>query len=490
MVTARSLSEAHMQRVLTFLLMVGCAAGQTLSPEVRNFVKVDAPAVALTHVRVIDGTGAAPLQDQTIVLRKGKIESLGAASSAKVPSDARVLDLHDYSVIPGLVGMHDHMFYPMGNVIFGEMGYSFPRLYLAAGVTTIRTTGSIEPYTDLELKKRIDSGAMPGPKMHVTGPYLEGAGSWAPQLHQLSGPEEAVKTVNFWLDQGVDNFKAYMFITRAELGAAIQAAHKRGAKVTGHLCAVNFREAADLGIDDLEHGLFVDTEFLPGKKPDVCPDEPEDPARMAKLDVNSGPLHETIAYLVQHHVAVTSTLPVFEMGSFTGRPTMQKRILDALSPDARSAVLANRVRSSDSAFLRKNYGSDESPLPAAFKKELEFEYAFSKAGGLLLAGLDPTGMGGVIAGFGDQREVELLVEAGFTPVEAIHIATSNGAQYLGELDRIGTIAPGKQADLVVIKGDPSKNIDDIENVDIVFKDGVGYDSDKLIQSVRGIVGSR
>jgi imidazolonepropionase-like amidohydrolase len=486
----RSLSEGYMQRVLTFLLMIGCAAGQTLSPEVRSFVKVDAPAVALTHVRVIDGTGAAPLQDQTIVLRKGKIESLAAASSAKIPTDAQVLDLHDYSVIPGLVGMHDHMFYPMGNVIFGEMGYSFPRLYLAAGVTTIRTTGSIEPYTDLELKKRIDSGVMPGPKMHVTGPYLEGAGSWAPQLHQLSGPDEAVKTVNFWLDQGVDNFKAYMFITRAELGAAIQAAHKRGAKVTGHLCAVNFREAADLGIDDLEHGLFVDTEFLPGKKPDVCPDEPEDPAGMAKLDVNSGPLHETIAYLVQHHVAVTSTLPVFEMGSFTGRPTMQKRILDSLSPDARSAVLANRVRSSDSGFLRKNYGSDESPLPAAFKKELEFEYAFSKAGGLLMAGLDPTGMGGVIAGFGDQREVELLVEAGFTPVEAIHIATYNGAQYLGELERIGTIAPGKQADLVVIKGDPSKKIEDIENVETVFKDGIGYDSDKLIQSVRGIVGSR
>jgi imidazolonepropionase-like amidohydrolase len=486
----RSLSEVHMQTVLTFLLMVGCAAGQTLSPEVRSFVKVDAPVVALTHVRVIDGTGAAPLEDQAIVLRKGKIDSLGAASSAKIPSDAQVLDLHDCTVIPGLVGMHDHMFYPMGNVIFGEMGYSFPRLYLAAGVTTIRTTGSIEPYTDLELKKRIDSGLMPGPKMHVTGPYLEGAGSWAPQLHQLSGPDEAVKTVNFWLDQGVDNFKAYMFITRAELGAAIQAAHKRGAKVTGHLCAVNFREAADLGIDDLEHGLFVDTEFLPGKKPDVCPDEPEDPAGMAKLDVKSGPLHDTIAYLVQHHVAVTSTLPVFEMGSFTGRPTMQKRILDALSPDARSAVLANRVRSSDSGFLRKNYGSDESPLPAAFKKELEFEYAFSKAGGLLLAGLDPTGMGGVIAGFGDQREVELLVEAGFTPVEAIHIATYNGAQYLGELDRIGTIAPGKQADLMVIKGDPSRKIEDIENVEIVFKDGVGYDSDKLIQSVRGIVGSR
>ena len=121
---------------------------------------------------------------------------------------------------------------------------------------------------------------------------------------------------------------------------------------------------------------------------------------------------------------------------------------------------------------------------------MEFEYAFVRAGGLLLAGLDPTGIGGVIAGFGDQREVELLVEAGFSPVEAIHIATANGAQYLGEADRIGTIAAGKQADLVVIKGDPLQKIDDIENVEIVFKDGIGYDSAKLIESVRGMVGSR
>jgi imidazolonepropionase-like amidohydrolase len=466
------------------------AVAQTLSPEVKAFVKVDAPIVALTHVRVIDGTGAPAHEDQTIILSKGKIESVGDASGANVPKDALVIDLHGDSVIPGLVGMHDHIFYPMGNGIFGEMGYSFPRLYLAGGVTTVRTTGSLEPYTDLELKKTIDAGATPGPKMHVTGPYLEGKGSWALQMHQLAGPEDAVKTVNFWLDQGVDNFKAYMFITRAELGAAIQAAHKRGAKVTGHLCSVGFREAADLGIDDLEHGLFVDTEFMSGKKLDQCPEAGEDPVGMAKLDVNSGPLHDTIAYLVQHHVAVTSTLPVFEMGSFPGRPTMQHRVLDALTPEAQTAVLRNRVRYSDDGVLKKRYGADGSPLPAAFKKELEFEYAFSKAGGLLLAGLDPTGMGGVIAGFGDQREVELLVEAGFTPLEAIHIATSNGAQYLGELDRIGTIAPGKQADLIVIKGDPSKKIEDIENVETVFKDGIGYDSSKLIESVRGVVGSR
>lgn len=471
------------------LSCVTLANAQTLSPDVQAFVKVKGPLVALMHVRVVDGTGGPAREDQTVLINKDKIQSLGSSASLTVPQDAQVLDLKGYTVLPGLVGMHDHMFYPVAPISFGEMAYSFPRLYLAGGVTTIRTTGSLEPYTDLEIRKAIAAGTMPGPKMHVTGPYLEGAGSWALQLHQLTGPEDATRTVNYWLDEGVNDFKAYMFITHDELAAAIAAAHKRGAKVTGHLCTVGFREAAALGIDDLEHGLFVDSEFTPGWKPGECKDE-EDPLLMAKLDINSGPVHDMILDLVQKHVAVTSTLPVFEMGSFPGRPTLQPRVLDSLAPDARALLLERRVRSSDTAAIRKRYGTDESPWPAAFKKEMEFEYAFAKAGGLLLAGLDPTGMGGVLAGFGDQREVELLVEAGFTPLEAIHIATSNGAQYLGESDRIGTLAAGKQADLVVVKGDPSRKIEDIENVETVFKDGVGYDSAKLIESVRGVVGTR
>ena len=474
-----------------FCVAVGSlASAQSRSPQVQPFIKVDAPVAALTHVRVIDGTGAPAREDQIVLISKGKIQSVSSAASTDIPKDAQVLDLHGDSVIPGLVGMHDHMFYPVGPGLFGEMAFSFPRLYLAGGVTTIRTTGSLEPYTDLELKKKIDAGEMPGPKIHVTGPYLEGAGSWAVQMHQLTGPEDATRMVNYWLDEGVDNFKAYMFITPEELSAAVTAAHKRGAKVTRHLCSIGFRQAADLGIDDLEHGLFVDTEFFPWKKPNECVDTPKDPGFMATLDVNSGPLHDMILYLVQKHVAVTSTLPVFEMGSFSGRSVLQQRVLDALSPDARTAWLNNRVRSSDDAAIRKEFGTDTSPWPAAYKKELEFEYAFSKAGGLLLAGEDPTGMGGVLAGFGDQREVELLVEAGFTPLEAIHTATANGAQFLGEADRIGTIVAGKQADLVVIKRDPSQEIEDIEKVEIVFKDGVGYDSAKLIDSVRGSVGSR
>ncbi len=132
----------------------------------------------------------------------------------------------------------------------------------------------------------------------------------------------------------------------------------------------------------------------------------------------------------------------------------------------------------------------DSPVTALVRKEMDFELAFVRAGGVLLAGPDPTGNGGVLPGFGDQREVELLVEAGFTPLEAIHIATENGAVFLGRQEQVGTLAQGKQADIVLVKGDPSKHIEDIENIETVFKAGIGYDPQKLLDSVRGQVGIR
>jgi imidazolonepropionase-like amidohydrolase len=473
------------------LMAVPFGYGQALSPDVRPYVKVDAPVVALTHVRVIDGTGAPARENQAIILRQGKIESVGTAA---IPKDAQVLDLPGYTVIPGLVGMHNHLFYmaslnrddkgrayPPG-ILVNEIAFTGPRLYLAGGVTTMRTTGSNEPYTDFNVKKQVDAGGMPGPKMDVTGPYLEGPGALFAQMHELTGADDARRLVDYWADEGATSFKAYMDITHDELAAAIQEAHKRGFKLTGHLCSVGYREAAALGIDDLEHGpIYADSEFVPGKQPDKCPGGQKIAESWSDLDIGSPRVQDMIHDLIAHHVAVTSTLPVLELG-IPGRPVLQQRVLDAMAPDSRISYLAQRART------QATPGTP--PREMLFKKEMQFEYAFAKAGGLLLAGPDPTGMGGTLPGFGDQREVELLVEAGFTPLEAIHIATENGAQYLGRTSQIGTIAPGKQADLVVIKGDPSKNVNDIENVEIVFKDGVGYDSAKLIESVRGQVGMR
>ena len=460
-----------------------CQAGSKLSPQVHDFVKEDAPLIALTHVRVIDGTGAAPRADQTVIIENGKIAAIGD-SITRIPDGAKRLDLSGRTLIPGLVGMHDHMYYPAPGgapPLYPEHAASFPRLYLAGGVTSIRTTGSVEPYTDLELKRAIDQGQMAGPKMHVTGPYLEGPGAYTLQMHQLKDAEEARRTVEFWIAEGVTSFKAYMNITPDELGAAVKAAHAHGIKVTGHLCSVGFREAAALGIDDLEHGLLVDTEFFPDKKPGICPDASAAEKSLLTLDVAGNPLQEMIKDLVAHHVAITSTLPVFET-LVPNRAPLDARVLDAMLPETKIAYLKTRSRISDTAA--------ESEWPALFKKELEFEHEFAKRGGLLLAGLDPTGYGGVIAGFGDQREVELLVEAGFTPLEAIHVATSNGAEFLGELDKIGTLAAGKAADIVVIQGDPSAKIKEIEKVELVFKDGVAYDAAKLIESAKGQVGLR
>jgi imidazolonepropionase-like amidohydrolase len=464
-------------------------AAAALSPLVKSFVTHDAPVFALTHVKVIDGTGAPPLEDQTIVVDHGRIQTIGPAATTAAPAGAKVMALSGYTVIPGLVGMHDHLVYPIDFAsargpdalpLYGEMGFSFPRLYLACGVTSIRTTGSLDAYTDLELKKWVDEGRLPGPKMHITGPYLEGVGAYTPQMHELSGADDARRMVEYWADEGVTSFKAYMNITRAELAAAIEAAHKRGIKVTGHLCSIGFREAAALGIDDLEHGLLVDTEFVPDKKPDVCPSGKAASESLTKLNLESAPAQEMIRDLVQHHVAVTSTLPVFE--TFLPKQShLDERVLDVLAPEARLDYLTSRTRA------EQRTGSS---FPEEFKRELQFERDFVKAGGLLLAGEDPTGYGGVLAGFGDQREVELLVEAGFTPVEAIHIASANGAEFLGESDHIGTLGPGKQADMVVIHGDPATHIADIEKVETVFKDGVGYDSARLINSVRGAVGRR
>ena len=477
--------------LLGSLLVAATAVAQTQpSSDAAPFVSVDASVFVLSHVRVIDGTGAAPKEDQTVVVANGKIQTIGPAASAQIPQGAQRLELSGYTVIPGLVGMHNHLYYTDSisvqvaggkigepGLFVAEIPYTAPRLYLAAGVTTMRTTGSLEPYTDLKVKSRIDANLMPGPAIDATAPYLEGAPTRFAQMHELSGPDDAKRMVDYWAAEGMTSFKAYMNITREELGVAIKQAHAHNLKLTGHLCSVTWPEAIALGIDDFEHGpVFADTEFVADKKPDACPQAGS--SSWSKQDVNGAQVQELIRNLVSHHVAVTSTLPVFEAGA-PGRPKLQRRTLDAMSAESAQSYLTARA----SVPL-------DSPMTSLMRKEMDFEVAFAKAGGLLLAGPDPTGNGGVLPGFGDQREVELLVEAGFTPVEAIHIATENGAIYLGRQDRIGTLAPGKQADLVLINGDPSKNIDEIENVETVFKSGVGYDSKKLIDSVRGQVGIR
>ena len=448
----------------------------TISANVRTFVAIDTPIVVLTHARLIDGTGAAPRNDQTVIIRDGRISQIGASSAIAVPAGAAVLDLTGKSLIPGLVMVHEHLFYPTGPGVYANLAESFTRLYLAGGVTSMRTGGNLNGFGDIGIKRDIDAGRKAGPWIDATAPYLEGPGLGLDQVHELTGVDDARRMVNFWADAGATSFKAYMHITRAELGAAIEEAHKRGLKVTGHLCSVTFREAAALGIDDLEHGFFVSTDFVADKQPDQCPGQSAGQRAFAAVDANGDAVRSLIADLVKSHVAITSTLTVFETG-VPGRPLPPG--LDVLDPLLRAQ------------FEQRKAVIDTNTTAAArtlFPKARAMEVAFSRAGGLLIAGTDPTGFGGVIPGYSNQRELELLVEGGFTPLEAIRIGTLNGATFLRRANRAGSIAVGKDADLVVIGGDPSSRISDVRNVEIVFKHGIGYDPTKLIQSVKGKVG--
>ena len=465
---------------LTLLLSTAAAtlaisAQSQFSDSVRAFIKVDAPTVALTNVRVIDGTGAPARAAQTLVIRAGSIAEMGDGARVRPPEGSMILDLAGRSVMPGLVMVHEHLFYPTGPGVYGALGESFIRLYLAGGVTTMRTGGNMNGFMDLRLKQLIDSGQRAGPAIDATAPYLNGPNTFT-QLRELKGPDDARRQVAYWADEGASSFKAYMNIRRDELASAIKEAHKRGLKVTGHLCSVTYSEAADLGIDNLEHGFLAATDFVPDKKPDVCPGQARGQQTVADLDVNGEPFKRVVRKLIDRHVALTSTLTVFEL-STPGRPMPPG--LEVLLPQLKEDFVQRYTRTA---------ANKESVYTKLFPKALGLEHAFARSGGMLIAGTDPTGGGGVIPGYSNQRQLELLVEAGFTPLEAISIGTLNGARFLGREAKVGTIAVGKQADLVVVNGDPSATIGDVRNVEIVFKQGIGFDPAKLIDSVKGKVG--
>lgn len=446
-----------------------------LSDNVKQYVRTSAPLVALTNARVIDGTGQPAREGQTVVIRDGVIAQLGDSGSVSPPPGAEVMDLAGKSVIPGLVMVHEHLYYPTGPGVYGQLGESFTRLYLAGGVTTMRTGGNMNGYMDINLKRAIEAGRKPGPEIDATAPYVNGANQFQQMTH-VTDADEARRHVAYWAEQGATSVKAYMQISRAALAASIDEAHKRGMKVTGHLCSVTYSEAADLGIDNLEHSFLASTDFVDDKKPDECPGQGSGQQSIAALDPNGAAFKGLVKKLIDKRVALTSTLTVFE--TFTpGRPLPPG--LDVLTPQLKQQFLDTHTRVSQ---------NKQSTYIQLFPKAMALELQFARAGGLLVAGTDPTGSGGVIPGYSNQRQIELLVDAGFTPLEAINIATLNGAKYLGREKTIGTIAVGKQADLVIINGDPTTNIANIRQVDTVFRQGVAYDPAKLIASVAGRVG--
>ncbi len=470
----------HILVTIVLLIVAFPVVGQStdFDPSVQEFISVSDDTFALRGVVVIDGTASPAAENQTVVVDGGRIAAVGPVGDVSIPDGATVYDLPGHTLIPGMVGLHNHTFY-MTSKRSLQLNRSAPRLYLASGVTTIRTTGSNAPYSEINLNAAIAAGNEAGPDIFSTGPYMTG-GSGMSTMTRLDGPEDARRVVRYWAEEGVTWFKAYTLISREELGAAIDEAHKLGVKVTAHLCSVTYQEAVALGIDNLEHGLFANTDYASNKVPDQCP--PGFRTEFPDLDLDSPEVRKTFQMMIDNDVAMTSTLAVYEM-YVPNRPPLEERVLDAMSPDVREEYLTTR---SQIAAM-----GDQAPFTEAiFRKGQDYEYAFYKAGGLLASGVDPTGYGGALPGFGDQRNYELLREAGFTAEETVQIISANGAKVLDIFDEVGTITPGKRADLVLIDGDIVNMPAEIRNVVTVFKNGVGFDSASLIESVSGEVGVR
>ena len=438
-----------------------------------SYVAVDAETMALRGVTVLDGTGGPALRNQTVVITGNRIAAVGYAEQVDVPEGAEVLELSGHTLVPGMVGLHNHLYYTAAGGRAAQLTYSAPRLYLGSGVTTVRTTGSRQPFAEINLREEIEKGNVPGPRIHITAPYIT-AGGGVSTMTMLESPEQARRFVRYWAAEGATWLKAYTNIRSDELGAAIDEAHQQGIKVTGHLCSISFTEAVALGIDNIEHGLPTNSDYSPDRAKDECPSGLL--ASATQVDIASPEVAETFGAMIEAGVPMTSTLAVYEL-FFQGRPVQDQRTLDAMAPAVREDYLASKAQ------------IDETGYPVEWlKNAMAYEKAFHDAGGILTAGVDPTGNGGALPGYGDQRNYELLIEAGFSPADAVKVLSANGARVLDVFDDLGTVEVGKIADLVVMSGDLTAAPSVVRNVVLVFKDGVGYDSPKMLEDVRGRVG--
>lgn len=447
------------------------------------YIAYDQSRILIHDVRLIDGTGSPPRDHMSVLIERGRITGLLHAGEIGGIADVAavtVLDGAGMTVLPGLVLMHEHMYYPTGETNYAEMVYSFPRLYLAGGVTTARTAGTMAPYADLNLRDEIAADRVPGPDLDVTAPYLGGPRERSIlKMNVLDGVADAERMVNYWADEGVTSYKAYTDITRAELARVVELAHARGQRVTGHLCAVSYREAADAGIDNIEHGFFVAPDFVADRSQDVCPSNERIDAALVAVDPDGPEAGALIQYLIDRDVVLTSTLTIFETVT-PGRPKAPEAALRLLLPKVREDYEARWARVQNNARFR--------PLALLFPIMMRMERRYAEMGGRLVAGTDPTGYGGVIPGWSSKRQLQLMVEAGFTFPEALRIATLEGARFLHRDGEVGSIEIGKRADLILVRGNPAENPAALDDMPIVFKNGVGYDTQAIFDSLQATVG--
>ncbi|GHM99274.1 hypothetical protein WSM22_07640 [Cytophagales bacterium WSM2-2] len=466
--------------ILIILFLPGFKiSAQTFTDNSKRFVSYQQESFAVTNAILIDGKGAAPQSAMTIIVKNGKITDVGPSDKTTVPSGMQIIDAKGKSVIPGFVMLHEHIFYTKlfeneFNVV--NMTNTFPRMYLAGGVTTMRTAGSVSPHTDLNINRMIKDGKMVGPKMDVTGPFIERVSTTSiPQLPILANDQQPGATIDYWADQGSTSFKVYMHITKSDLKQVVDRAHAHTMKVTGHLCSVTYNEASEIGIDNLEHGFMASSDFVSGKQSDIC-DAFKQRSSLMALNKDDERMTTLMKTLIQRGVSITTTPAVFAPS------TDYEMVLGggeaALHPDLLKDLKARYDRS---------VGRDSSQKKL-FEKELYWIKKFYDMGGKLVVGTDPTGSGRTIAGYSNLWSLEILVKAGFSLPQAVMLCTLKGAEYLKRDKEVGSIEKGKAADFILIDGDLTANVNNIRKIQWVFKDGIGYDSKTIFESVKGKVG--
>ncbi len=442
-----------------------------LSRDLQKHVEHDENIIALTHANLIDGTGNPIKENHTLLIINGQFEAVGKDHEITVPKNAEVIDCSGKTIIPGIVGMHNHLHIPQ--IPFtGEVA---AKLYLASGVTTIQTCGSASTAKEIQLSKQIEKGLVIGPDIITSGPYFTGAGG-NPNMIIPRDDDQIRDTIAYWTKRGVRWFKVYRNTSPKDLETIILEAHRHNAKVTGHLCSVTFEEAANMGIDGIEHGLNSTSDFRNDKTYGICNGSRD---YIDTLDITSETVKSLVQLMVEKNVFMTSTLAIYE-ASIAGRAFADQRTLDAMSP-----FLMDQYKDRRDRFDSAN--PEDAIRENRLKRIMAFEHRFFKMDGTLTAGVDPGRH--VLPGFGDQRNFELLIEASFTAEEAIKIMTKNGADVLSKTN-IGSIEQGKRADFVILNGNLKENPSVIRNVDMVFKKGYRHNPKSILKEVRGKFGER
>ena len=437
-----------------------------INQNVLKYVKYKSDVIALTNATVFDGKGNVAEENQTLIIVNGYFQAIGKSSEIDIPKGAIIINLKGKTIIPGIVGVHNHLHIPG----FPFVGETAAKLYLASGVTTIQTCGSASPEQDVELSNKIKKGESLGPNILTSGPFFTGKGG-NPNMIIPQNERQIKDTIAYWTKKGVRWFKVYRNTTPSDLEIIIKEAHKQNAKVTGHLCSITFEQATKLGIDGIEHGLNSTSDFRKNKTFGICDGSRE---YMDELDIKSEEVRRLQQLMINNNVFLTSTLAIYE-SSVPHRAFADERTIRVMSPFLN---LEYQER-------RKDYNAQKSKekiREKRLKRIMEFEYQFFRMGGTLTAGVDAGRH--VVPGFGDQRNFELLREAGFKTEEAIKIMTSNGAEILSK-SKIGSIEKDKKADFVIINGNIEKNI---RNVELVFKDGYGYDPKLILDELEGKFG--